>query len=64
MHDCNGFLKYTVIYYYLDNENCHDNDNCIDKDLGSGPSLLHNLIMGLHAHECDVHLEAGARRLR
>ena len=27
---CNGFLKYTVIYYYLDNENCHNDDECID----------------------------------
>jgi len=30
MHDYNGFLKYTVIYYYLDIENCHHNDNCIE----------------------------------
>ena len=22
-----GFLQYTVIYYYLDNESYHDNDN-------------------------------------
>jgi len=27
---CNSFLKYTVIYYRLNNENCHNNDNCID----------------------------------
>ena len=29
-----GVLQYTVIYYYLDNENCYDNDNskCTDHD--------------------------------
>ena len=30
MHDYYGFLKYTVIYYYLSNENCHNNTNCIE----------------------------------
>ena len=30
MYDCIGFLKYTVIYYYLNNKKFHDYDNCID----------------------------------
>jgi len=30
MHDCNGFLKYTAIYYYIDNENSHYNNNFIN----------------------------------
>ena len=30
MYDCSGFLKCTVIYYYLNNKNFNDYDNCID----------------------------------
>jgi len=30
MHNCNGFLKCTVIYYHLNYENCHNNDNCLN----------------------------------
>ena len=30
MHDCNGFLKYTVIYYHHVNESCYDKDNFIN----------------------------------